>query len=392
MTSFHAIVSHTLYFNTAQRVLNRYKPTSLLLMSITLIYMCCACCPDWLPLPTQSAWANPAIETIVEDQMLSPVTLVLASSEKDGPNADDHAPIGVMGDHTHKKGEWMLSYRYMYMRMSGMRSGGQNLSKQQVHRDYMVTPTTMDMHMHMLGGMYSPHDKVTLMAMVPIIQQEMNHETRMGTTFKTRSWGVGDTRLSALIPILQKDHHEVVVNPGISIPTGSINQRDNTPMGDNRKLPYPMQLGSGTYDLIPSITYRGKHGKIGWGVQTGGTIRLGRNDEQYRLGNRAHLTPWVSYQPAKGISTSLRLKGQTWGHVRGEDADLNSNVVPTANPQSLSGKRVDLIAGINFLKPSGIFKNHRLAVEFGVPIYQNLDGPQLETDFYVTAGWQWSVK
>ncbi|MEL7333685.1 MAG: hypothetical protein AAFN12_15670 [Cyanobacteria bacterium J06560_2] len=27
---------------------------------------------------------------------------------------DSHAPIGVMGDHTHEKGEFMLSYRYMY--------------------------------------------------------------------------------------------------------------------------------------------------------------------------------------------------------------------------------------------------------------------------------------
>ena len=28
---------------------------------------------------------------------------------------DGHAPIPVMGDHMHGKGEWMFSYRYMYM-------------------------------------------------------------------------------------------------------------------------------------------------------------------------------------------------------------------------------------------------------------------------------------
>lgn len=28
---------------------------------------------------------------------------------------DGHAPIGIMGDHYHKKGEWMLSYRMMTM-------------------------------------------------------------------------------------------------------------------------------------------------------------------------------------------------------------------------------------------------------------------------------------
>ena len=35
----------------------------------------------------------------------------------DGGRADSHAPISVMGDHTHGKGEWMLSYRYMGMGM-----------------------------------------------------------------------------------------------------------------------------------------------------------------------------------------------------------------------------------------------------------------------------------
>lgn len=42
--------------------------------------------------------------------------------------ADDHAPIGVMGDHMHKKGEWMLGYRYMHMEMDGLRDGTSNVS------------------------------------------------------------------------------------------------------------------------------------------------------------------------------------------------------------------------------------------------------------------------
>ena len=34
-----------------------------------------------------------------------------------GARPDGHAPIGVMGEHTHKAGEWMFSYRYMHMSM-----------------------------------------------------------------------------------------------------------------------------------------------------------------------------------------------------------------------------------------------------------------------------------
>ena len=32
---------------------------------------------------------------------------------------DDHAPIGVMGDHTHKAGKWMVPYHYGLMKSDG---------------------------------------------------------------------------------------------------------------------------------------------------------------------------------------------------------------------------------------------------------------------------------
>ena len=41
---------------------------------------------------------------------------------------DAHAPIGVMGDHLHKKGEFMLSYRFMNMKMEDNRDGTNDLS------------------------------------------------------------------------------------------------------------------------------------------------------------------------------------------------------------------------------------------------------------------------
>ncbi len=45
---------------------------------------------------------------------------------------DGHAPIGVMGDHTHGGGEVMLSYRFMDMRIQGNRDGTDEVSPEQV--------------------------------------------------------------------------------------------------------------------------------------------------------------------------------------------------------------------------------------------------------------------
>jgi hypothetical protein len=35
-------------------------------------------------------------------------------------------------------------------------------------------------------------------------------------------------------------------------------------------------------------------------------------------------------------------------------------------------------------------KGAKLAIEGGFPVYQSLDGPQLETDWLITAGLQWT--
>lgn len=54
--------------------------------------------------------------------------------------ADGHAPIGVMGDHVHHKGEWMASYRYMNMNMFGNLSGTENIGFENIFQEYMVAP------------------------------------------------------------------------------------------------------------------------------------------------------------------------------------------------------------------------------------------------------------
>lgn len=62
--------------------------------------------------------------------------------------------------------------------------------------------------------------------------------------------------------------HCLHFNAGLSLPTGSIDKQDATPMGPNSKLPYPVQLGSGTYDLLPGLTYNGQDRDLSWGAQS----------------------------------------------------------------------------------------------------------------------------
>ena len=188
--------------------------------------------------------------------------------------------------------------------------------------------------------------------------------------------------------LLDGRSHRAHFNAGVSLPSGSIDERDDTPAGAQSKLPYPMQLGSGTVDLRPGLIYSGEYERVSWGFQAIGTIRLGENDNDYTLGDRFDASMWSAYAPNDWLSGSLRIAWQSWGNIDGADPDLNPMMIPTADPDLRGGERLDLGVGMNFYVPEGSLENFRLAAELLFPLYQNLDGPQLEADLTLVFGAQ----
>ncbi len=304
---------------------------------------------------------------------------------------DGHAPIGVMGDHIHEKGEFMLSYRFMRMWMEGNRIGTESVDTDRVLQDFMVAPTEMPMNMHMVGAMYAPSDRVTLAGMFPYVTATMDHVTRMGGSFTTESTGFGDVKLSALVGLVQEGSTRAHLNLGVSLPTGSIDQMDVTPASapNETQLPYPMQIGSGTVDLMPGLTVLGM-GRVGsWGAQLSGTIRTGENDRDYSFGNVAQATAWLAFRLTDRVSASVRGMYRTIGDIDGADPTfMNLMMVQTVRTDLQGGSRFDLPLGVNYYFDSGPLKGHRIAVEYQLPLWQDLNGPQMETDGILSIGWQ----
>lgn len=332
--------------------------------------------------------------------------------------ADDHAPIGVMADHAHKKGEVMFSFRAMHMEMRGNQIGTDSIDPETIVTTIpnrfaglpgqpptlRIVPTEMRTDMYMLGAMYAPSDAVTLMVMGNYIEKEMVHTTfqgGMGTTelgeFTTNPKALGDTKVAALFPLLGHPdptddvRDELTLKAGISIPTGSIDQTDDilTPMGGNPtvRAPYMMQTGTGTWDLEPAITYKARRGQLGFGVQATAQLRLGENEANYTFGDVYEGSAWLSYRPAQWVSLSGRVRARTTGQIDGIDVNI-IGPVQTANPDFQGGERVDLIAGANFVVTHGGLAGHRIAFEVGVPAMQDLNGPQMAGDWFATIGWQ----
>lgn len=266
--------------------------------------------------------------------------------------ANGHAPIGVMGDHTHNKGELMLSYRFAYMRASGLIDGTSTPSADNVATNYAnrffgmagqpatlrVIPDEMTMRAHMVGGMYAPVDWMTLIAMVPWLDKSMSatvYQGMSGTNIlgKTAmsSEGVGDINVGALFPLVHDKQQKLVLKTAISLPTGSITKSGDMLMPNgmtgHMRMGYGMQLGTGTYDFHPALTYQYYDGPWSFGAQYSADIRLqGHNSEDYRWGNKHSVTAWSSYQWKPWISSSVRVAASTQGSIHG----IDSNIRPVA--------------------------------------------------------------
>ncbi len=318
-----------------------------------------------------------------------------AAADHSAHAAHVYAPIGVMGDHAHPKGEVMASYRYMRMKMDTNYDGTEKLSPGEVISDYgyMVSPTEMTMDMHMFGLMYAPIERLTLGLMLPVIVKEMDHRNMMGVEFSTRSTGIGDIGLMALVTLFSDDANQVLLNAGITFPSGNINEMDTLPTsgGNDVLLPYPMQTGSGTVDLKPGFTWTGQRAQFNWGAQATGTFRLGENKEDYRLGHAYDVTAWAGWTVVDALNVSMRLDWQQWFDISGRDSrlDMMVPVVPTADTDLRAGRRLDLGPGLSVQVPGQAFDGLRLAFEMLFPVYQNLDGPQLGSQWTLVVGTQY---
>lgn len=331
------------------------------------------------------------LSAVAQDTLTTKNSDLWSASRPDG-----HAPISVMGDHVHHKGEWMASYRFMFMNMEDMLDGSSDISTANVHtKGYMVSPLQMQMKMHMVGVMHAVTDKITLMAMFNYIENDMDLHMLMmgmGSEFSTTSSGLGDTKVSMLYQFFNKNKMELHGMLGVILPTGGINEKDVTPMSapDKVILPYPMQLGSGSIGTQIGITLLGQGNTVSYGGQANGTFYVNDNRNNYRLGNTYNGTAWLGVKTTPWLSFSVRAAASVTEKIKGTNTALNPMMVTTANTANSGGFTVQTGLGMNTYIPSGSLKNLRLGIEFLYPAYQNVNNLQLSTKETLVIGLQYS--
>jgi hypothetical protein len=332
-------------------------------------------------------------------------------SEHDMTSHSAHTGAAAHIHHSHGKGDWMLEYRFMRMSMGDLLNGTTKVDTRDISgvlpgvpplpdpsREYRMAPTEMTMDMHMLMFMYGFAPRFSLMAMASYRDNEMDmvmHMPMMDMFGTMETDGLGD----ALVGIMGKINARWTASMGVSLPFGDIDQRvdmimtGTNPMtgmsvqvnNANVKAGYPMQLGSGTYDLIPGITYADAADNLGWGFQASYRLRLGDNDNDYSLGDIAEVFGWAKYVISPSFLVSGKLTYTDWSRIDGQDPELNPAMAPTTDPNATGGQRLDASFGVN-----GFFGNgHSVGLEVAVPAYQDLNGPQMETDWIVSFTYQY---
>lgn len=291
---------------------------------------------------------------------------------------EDIFPMNVMGSHIHAKGEWMIGYRYMPMKMTEFMDGKEHISPDRILDSYMMTPTSMTMDMHMFEVMYGLSDDLTVMLMLPYKSMSMTSKTKIGAQFSTQSKGVGDIQLMAHYSFFWHDPHRLILMMSAGLPTGSIDNRGDTPLGDSQRLPYPMQSGYGTVSVSPGLTYLGQSEKWIWGGHVMAKMGLGENANEYRLGNKYHLMGILTRKITEWLSLTTRIDGHIGDNISGADAELNAAMSPPSDPQNHGGTMAHFQFSFDLYLPGGALGGSRFSIETGVPFYHDLDGPQMD--------------
>ena len=292
---------------------------------------------------------------------------------------DSHAPIGVMADHGHRLKEVMLSTRYMSMPMRTLFSGSSEINSSEVS-GYSMVPDAMYMSMIMIGGMVGLNDKFTVMSMIGLADKSMTATGMMSKSMNTS--GITDMKLSGLYTFMKTAQHVALAQVGLSLPIGSIDEKDS----GTTRLAYPMQLGSGTYDIQLSTTYTQFKKSFSFGGQLQTIVRTGKNSNGYRLGNQFSVTAWLSKVIHETVSVSIRLTRQSRSDIEGADSTLMTTMSP-ANSTNTGLVNYSVATGANIQLPKQ-WSGSRVAVEYVVPVYQDVNNVQLGLDNTLTVGVQ----
>ncbi len=319
------------------------------------------------------------------------------SSGQPGHRVDMQGPAFVTSDHVYRAGQWLGAYTYSSAYLDGNRTGATRLTDQQALdflgpvppgipgvNAYMMVPTHGTIETHRLSVMHGITDDLNVYVVPTWMADSMHMLLRGGATVTSSNCGLSDIPFGVLWRVRKTDADEVILNFGVSAPTGDIDGTYLMPNGMAIRFPYPMRLGHGTWDACPAITYRYFFDRASVGMQGRCDVPMGFNDLGYRVGNEYRANVWFDYllNADKTLAATFRVEGLWRDNYVGADAQLDPFGMPGNDPNMRGGEYLNFGYGVSYMLPHHL---GRLDFEAVTPIVQNVRGVQLGTDWALAA-------
>lgn len=315
-----------------------------------------------------------------------------------------HAPAGVMYAHAlPRAGDFMIGYRTMYMRRDGdIVNGSKALSDGEIIAGACgaaacsAAGESMAHQMHMLDFMVAPTSWLTLMLMPSYVDQEMRLRALDGAVPDVHAnhdhhatGGFGDTRFGPIVGLLHRDDYQANLALIVSAPSGDTSVRFRRDHQSERGfVHYDMQLGSGTWDFVPALSFQGEHGRLRFGAQTSATLRMEEEGRTgYALGDEAQLTVWGGARLTDWLGVTLRALYTHQGRIHGRYDRPIVVRTPHDLPANSGGDLFDLGFGVAVGIPRGPFEGMQLSLEWIQPVAEDFRGDQLERTGTLAATW-----
>ena len=325
-------------------------------------------------------------------------------------------PLNIPGGGVPATYELRIKLSPTLMRMDGMRGGTDSVNEKSLvsggmNSEYMAAPSSMDMKMMNVTVGYSYSDDIFLGAMLMRRENKMRMEFNQPMKNMTGmegytmdSGGLGDIMLMGKYRLYTDDpaipKSQVSLFMGLNLPTGSISEKNSNHPVVARKgelLPYSMQLGTGSFDPSIGLLYQGSLSPWWWGANGIYTARLHDNHRKWRYGDEFKVDLYGMHQFTYNFVAGLQLNAKYQGRIDGEMNQAVSGesgrktrwnpatayMAPAWDPDNYGGKTVETTVELQW-QPKPL---HIIALAASTPLYQDLNGKQLDKDYSVMLTW-----
>ena len=263
-----------------------------------------------------------------------------------------------------------------YFKQSDYRNGSGSVSRSKIPVGTEVQDTTINRNLT-LGLDHSFNQDWAINLLLPIFNRSHGTYGEDGdypdpaALITSSSKGIGDLRVTGRYQGLSADRSSGITF-GLKLPTGETNDT----FSDGSPLDRGLQLGTGTTDLLLGGYYFGSINR-NWDYFAQATVQIALNKHNdFRPGNGLNATAGVRYMGFESFIPQLQFNTRIEKRESGAEADVDN-----------SG------ATLIYISPGVTVPINKTVQAFGfiqVPIYQHVNGYQIEPNVLLSTGLRFS--